>query len=69
LHHWRWKDVRHRFITPDGRWKPVTADGIELFNLASVPVTRYHYRVKTIPNPWTLHNHATTAGTVESPVR
>ena len=44
-------------------------DGIKLFNLAAVPVTRYRYRGNTIPTPWTLHNHAHTAGTVESPVR
>ncbi len=69
LHRWRWKDVRRRFTTPEGRWKPITVDGIELFNLETVPVTRYRYRGNTIPNPWTLRNHATTAGTVESPVR
>jgi RNA-directed DNA polymerase len=69
LHRWRWKDVRRRFTTPDGRWKPITADGIELFNLEAMPVTRYRYRGNTIPNPWTLRNHATTARTVESPVR
>lgn len=38
---------------PHGRWKPITADGIALFNPASVPVTRYRYRGNTIPNPWT----------------
>ena len=54
LHRWRWKDVRRRFTNPDGRWKPITANGIELFNLAAVPVTRYRYRGNTIPNPWTL---------------
>ena len=69
LHRWKWKDVRRRFTTPDGRWKPITVDGIELFNLETVPVTRYRYRGNTIPNPWTLRNHASTAGTVESPVR
>ncbi len=69
LHRWRWKDVRRRLTTPDGRWRPITADGIELFNLAAVPVTRYRWRGNTIPNPWTLHNHVTAAGTVESPVR
>jgi len=69
LHRWRWKDVRHRFTTPSGQWKPITVDGIELFNLATMPVTRYRYRGNTIPNPWTLPNHAMTAGTVESPVR
>jgi RNA-directed DNA polymerase len=54
LHRWRWKDVRRRFTTPDGRWKPIEADGITLFNPATVPVTRYRYRGNTIPNPWTL---------------
>ena len=61
LHRWKWKDVRRRFTTPDGRWKPITVDGIELFNLETVPVTRYRYRGNTIPNPWTLPNHAATA--------
>lgn len=69
LHRWRWKDVHRRFTTPDGRWKPIAADGVELFNPVSVPVTRYRYRGNTIPNPWILHSHATTTGTVESPVR
>jgi RNA-directed DNA polymerase len=54
LHRWRWKDVRRAFTTPDGRWKPVMAGGIELFNLETVRITRYRYRGNTIPNPWTL---------------
>jgi len=54
LHRWRWKDVRSRFATLDGRWGPIAADEIALFNLAAVPVTRYRYRGNTIPNPWTL---------------
>jgi RNA-directed DNA polymerase len=58
LHRWKWKDVRRRFTTPIGRWKPIEMDGIELFNLASMPVTRYRYRGNTIPNPWTLPTHA-----------
>ena len=53
-HRWSWKAVRTRFTRPDGRWRPIAADGVELFNLASVPVTRYRYRGNTIPNPWTL---------------
>jgi RNA-directed DNA polymerase len=69
LHRWKWNDVRRRFTTPNGRWRPITADGIELFNLATVPVTRYRWRGNKIPNPWTLPYHATTARTVESPVR
>ena len=69
LHRWTWKDVRRRFTTPTGCWKPITADGIELFNLETVPVTRYRYRGNTIPNPWILPNQRHTAATVESPVR
>lgn len=52
LHRWRWKDVRRQFTEPDGRWKPLSADGISLFNLAAVPVTRYRWRGNTIPTPW-----------------
>jgi RNA-directed DNA polymerase len=54
LHRWRWKDLRRRLTTPDGRWKPITAGRIELFNLESVAVTRYRWRANTIPNPWIL---------------
>lgn len=57
LHRWRWKDVRARFTTPQGRWKPISADGIELFALDSVPVTRYRYRGNTIPKPWAALAH------------
>jgi len=69
LHRWRWTDVRRRFTTPDERWKPITVDEIALLKLETGPVSRYRYRANTIPNPWTLRNHALTAGTVESPVR
>ena len=31
-HRWRWKDVRRWLTDPNGRWKPISADGIELFN-------------------------------------
>ncbi|MFJ9034928.1 reverse transcriptase domain-containing protein, partial [Streptomyces sp. NPDC102274] len=40
------------FTTPTGRWLPIAADGIELFQIASVTVSRYRYRASTIPNPW-----------------
>ena len=49
--------TQQAFATPQGRWKPVTADGIELFHIGTVPVTRYRYRGSTIPSPWPL-NHA-----------
>jgi RNA-directed DNA polymerase len=57
LHRWRWKDVRRAFTTPQGRWRPITADGIELLDLQTVPVTRYRYRGSTIPSPW-VPSHA-----------
>ena len=52
LHRWTWKEFRRRFITAYGRWKPLSADGIALFDLASVTITRYRYRGAAIPNPW-----------------
>jgi RNA-directed DNA polymerase len=55
LHRWRWTDVRRAFTTSQGRWKPVTAGGTELFNLETVRVTRYRYRA-TIPAPWALEH-------------
>jgi RNA-directed DNA polymerase len=57
-HHWKWKDVRRRFTTPAGQWQRPSADGIELFNIAAVPIMRYRYRGNTIPTPWALPNHA-----------
>jgi len=57
LHRWRWTDVRRAFTTPQGRRMPITADGIELLDLQTVPVTRYRYRGGTIPSPW-VPNHA-----------
>jgi RNA-directed DNA polymerase len=57
LHRWRWGEFRRRFTTPSGRWLPLSVNGIELFNPASVAVTRYRYR-GTIPTPWVQANHA-----------
>lgn len=36
----------------NGSWKPISVDGVELFDMAAVPVTRYRYRGNKIPNPW-----------------
>ncbi|WP_345598170.1 group II intron maturase-specific domain-containing protein [Streptomyces marokkonensis] len=58
LHRWKWKDVRRRLTDHNGRWQRPSADGIELFDLQAVAVTRYRYRGNTIPNPWTSPNHA-----------
>jgi RNA-directed DNA polymerase len=57
-HHWTWTDVRRRLVTPTGRWRRPEADGIELFDIATVPIRRYRYRGNTIPSPWVLPNHA-----------
>ncbi|MFB6717023.1 group II intron reverse transcriptase/maturase [Streptomyces sp. NPDC056358] len=58
LHRWKWKDVRRRLTDHNGRWQRPSADGIELFDLQAVTVTRYRYRGNTIPTPWTCLNHA-----------
>ncbi|GAB2764007.1 hypothetical protein [Streptomyces bullii] len=58
LHRWKWKDVRRRLTDHNGRWQRPSADGIELFDLQAVAVTRYRYRGNTIPNPWARLNHA-----------
>ena len=44
-----WAKLRRRYLPG---WRP-TQDGIELFNPATVAVTRYRYRGNKIPNPWT----------------
>jgi RNA-directed DNA polymerase len=49
---WNWTAVRRWLTTPTGRWKPIHADGIELFNPTAVPIRRYRYRGAAIPNPW-----------------
>ncbi|MEV6259138.1 group II intron reverse transcriptase/maturase [Nocardia sp. NPDC051911] len=51
-HRWRWRTFRRKFTTPTGRWLPIAADGIELFDPASVTVRRYRYRGNRIPNPF-----------------
>lgn len=51
-HRWRWPDVRRWLIGPTGRWKPPAVEGIELFNMETVTVTRYRHRGSKIPNPW-----------------
>jgi RNA-directed DNA polymerase len=57
-HRWRWKDVRRRHTTPTGAWLWPAADGVELFNIQTVPIVRYRYRGNKIPNPWAPPNHA-----------
>lgn len=70
-HRWKWKDVRRWLTTPTGRWKPINADGTELFNASAVPIRRYRYRgTAGIPSPWVrLEPTTPTAETVESRMR
>ena len=52
-----WATLRRRFLPG---WRP-TQHGIELFNPATVTVTRYRYRGNKIPNPWTAATTSTPA--------
>jgi len=45
---WKWLR-RHYYLT--NRWTP-EQDGVELFDCAAVPVTRYRFRGAKIPTPW-----------------
>lgn len=57
-HRWRWGQLRRQFTTASGRWLPLSADGVVLFNPTSVPVIRYRYRGNKIPSPYKRLNHA-----------
>jgi RNA-directed DNA polymerase len=50
-HRMRWKALSRRLRSPQG-WRPIASEGIELFNLGSVSVTRYRWRGNHIPTPW-----------------
>ena len=63
-HRWRWTAVRRHLTDHNGRWSRPSADGITLFNLEKVGVTRYRYR-GAVP----ALGPAMTAVTVESPLR
>jgi RNA-directed DNA polymerase len=51
-HRMTWKAIRRWLHSPQG-WRPIERDGITLFNIASVPVTRYRWRGSNIRTPWT----------------
>ncbi|MET9803573.1 group II intron maturase-specific domain-containing protein [Streptomyces sp. NPDC006368] len=52
LHRWSKKDVRRCFTDHSGRRERPSTDGIGLFDISTVAITRYRYRGNTIPNPW-----------------
>ncbi|MEU0521783.1 group II intron maturase-specific domain-containing protein, partial [Streptosporangium sp. NPDC006007] len=47
-----WTALRRQFKGPQG-WRQIALDGVELFNIAAVTVTRYRWRGLNIPAPWT----------------
>ncbi len=50
-HRWNWTAVRRWLTDHTGRWHPIHAGGVELFNPAAIPIRRYRYR-GNIPTPW-----------------
>ncbi|MGI5515999.1 group II intron maturase-specific domain-containing protein [Streptomyces sp. CA-106131] len=46
-----WTALRRQFKGPQG-WRQIALDGVELFNIAAVAVTRYRWRGLSIPTPW-----------------
>lgn len=75
---WRWLRKKHpnrkaywiiRHYYGPGRWWP-EADGITVFQPATVTIKRYRYRGARIPNPWLIQAQKTGPATLaESPVR
>jgi RNA-directed DNA polymerase len=51
-HRMTWTAIRRWLRTPQGRWKAIELDGVRLFNLGTMPITRYRYRGNSIPTPW-----------------
>ena len=54
-HRMTWTALRRRFKGPTG-WRPIVMDGIELFNISSVAITRYRWRGSNISTPWATQN-------------
>lgn len=52
LHRWNWGHLRRWLTDHTGRWKPIRADEVVLFNPATIGITRYRYRGAAIPPPW-----------------
>jgi RNA-directed DNA polymerase len=52
LHRWNWTQVRRWLQLPNGRWQPIRADGVTLFDPTKVKIRRYYYRGARIPSPY-----------------
>ncbi len=57
--HLNWAELHRRFLTGRPGNRPA-ADGLVMFDAATMPVTRYRWRATHIPTPWT----STTAPSV-----
>ncbi|TFE24679.1 hypothetical protein E0F15_21030 [Frankia sp. B2] len=51
-HRRSWTAIRRWLRTPHGGRKDIELDGMTLFHLGQVPITRYRYRGGNIPTPW-----------------
>jgi RNA-directed DNA polymerase len=51
-HRRRWTAIQRWLRDPNGRWKSIELEGITLFDLGRVSITRYRYRGNSIPTPW-----------------
>ncbi|MEV0733388.1 group II intron reverse transcriptase/maturase [Polymorphospora sp. NPDC050346] len=51
-HRMTWRAIQRWLRDPRGHWKPIQLEGVRLFNLGSVSITRYRYRGNSIPSPW-----------------
>jgi len=58
-HRLSWTALRRRFKGPNG-WRSIVLDGVELFNISSVTVTRYRWRGTKIPSPLADRDHRTS---------
>ena len=48
----KWTAVQRWLRDRNGHWKPIELEGITLFDLGRVRVSRYRYRGGAIPSPW-----------------
>jgi len=48
-----WRAIQRWLRGPNGHWRPIEFDGIAMFDLGRVSITRYRYRGNNgIPSPW-----------------
>jgi RNA-directed DNA polymerase len=55
-----WTALRRRLKGPQG-WRPIVLDGVALFDISTVTVTRYRWRGTRIPIPWEARGIETAA--------